>query len=173
MRFSAYQRRFRSRLERLHSAIQGFCHPLRGKGYLSQGNRGPTHRGRMEYAYDFGTPIGTPVYAMQSGRVIGIQEQYADIGGTKSQAQKANFVWLKHTQGIASAYTHLQQDFSTRTSLRLNDWVKAGQLIGYSGNSGWSSAPHLHVEVHHITAQSFGQTLPFSISSDCGSEKLT
>lgn len=172
-RFLTDQRRFPRRIKGGQAALRGFCHPLRGKGFLSQGNRGPTHQGRMEFAYDLGTPIGTPVYAMQSGRVIGIQEQYTDEGGTRSQAQKANFVWLKHTQGIASAYTHLQQDFGKRTSLRLNDWVKAGQLIGYSGNSGWSSAPHLHVEVHRITDQSFGQTLPFSISSNCSSAKLT
>ncbi len=127
----------------------------------------------MEYAYDFSTPIGTPVYAMRSGRVIGIQEQYADVGGTKIQAQKANFVWLEHTHGIGSAYTHLQRNFGKKISIRRNDWVKAGQLIGYSGNSGWSSAPHLHVEVHRIANQSFGQTLPFSISSGCGSEKPT
>lgn len=127
----------------------------------------------MEYAYDLGTPIGTPVYAMQSGRVIGIQEHYVDVGGTKNQAQEANFVWLEHTKGIGSAYTHLQRNFGKKTSIRHNDWVEAGQLIGYSGNSGWSSAPHLHVEVHRITAQSFGQTLPFSISSDCGSRQLS
>lgn len=166
-------RKLPSQLNTLSTNLQGLCHPLRGKGFLSQGIRGPTHQGRMEYAYDFGVPIGTPVYAMQSGRVIGIQDHYADIGGKKGKAQETNFVWLEHRNGVGSAYTHLQQRFGKRTSIQLNDWVKEGQLIGYSGNSGWSTAPHLHVEVHHISTNTFGKTLPFSISSPCNSEQST
>ena len=63
------------------SPLTGFCHPLNGAGYLSQGIRGATHQGRMEYAYDLATSIGTPVYAMRAGRVIGVQDRYPDTGG--------------------------------------------------------------------------------------------
>ena len=63
------------------SPLEGFCHPLWGQGWLSQGIRGVTHNGRMEYAYDYAAAIGTPVYAMRSGRVISIQDKYPDRGG--------------------------------------------------------------------------------------------
>ena len=150
-----------------NTAMRGFCHPLQGKGFLSQGNQGGTHQGRMEYAYDFGVPIGMPVYAMQSGRVIGIRDVYPDQGGKKTNAEKFNFIWLEHSNGVRSAYIHLQQNFRHKVAIKLYDWVQTGQLIGLSGNSGWSSAPHLHVEVHQISHSGFGQTLPFVIASTC------
>lgn len=149
------------------TAMKGYCHPLQGKGFLSQGTRGNTHQGRMKYAYDFGVPIGMPVYAMQGGRVIGLRDKYPDKGGRRGNAEKFNFIWLEHTNGVRSAYIHLQQNFKRKIPIKLDDWVKTGDLIGYSGNSGWSSAPHLHVEVHSISDSGFGQTLPFEIASKC------
>lgn len=149
------------------TAMKGYCHPLQGKGFLSQGTRGSTHQGRMKYAYDFGVPIGMPVYAMQGGRVIGVRDKYPDKGGRRRNAEKFNFIWLEHSNGVRSAYIHLQQNFKRKIPIRLNDWVRTGDLIGFSGNSGWSSAPHLHVEVHSISDSGFGQTLPFEIASKC------
>ena len=151
------------------SPLEGFCHPLKGKGYLSQGIRGGTHQGRMEYAYDFGSPIGTPVYAMRAGRVTGVRDKYPDTGGSKENASKFNYVQLEHPNGYRSTYAHLQQGFRRRVSMKAGDWVKAGELIGYTGNSGWSSAPHLHIEVQRSeSGTKFSQTVPFRISGTCG-----
>lgn len=150
------------------SPLEGFCHPLWGQGWLSQGIRGVTHNGRMEYAYDYAAGIGTPVYAMRSGRVISIQDKYPDRGGGKEQIHRFNHVWLEHDGGYRSAYVHLQQGFRQRVSLKVGDQVTAGQIIGYSGNSGWSSGPHLHVEVHRAEEPfQFTQTVPFAIASSC------
>ncbi len=150
------------------SPLKGFCHPLDGKGYLSQGIRGKTHQNRMEYAYDIASSIGTPVYAMRAGRVIRLQDKYPDTGGTKAHASKFNYVWIEHDNGYRSAYAHLQQGFRKRVQLKAGDWVKAGQLIGYSGNSGWSSGPHLHVEVQTQGSRAkFSPTVPFQISGSC------
>ncbi|NJM64739.1 MAG: M23 family metallopeptidase [Acaryochloris sp. RU_4_1] len=152
----------------LNSPLQGFCHPLWGQGWLSQGIRGVTHNGRMEYAYDYATGIGTPVYAMRAGRIISIQDRYPDHGGDKAQIHRFNHVWLEHDGGYRSAYVHLQQGFRQRVNLKVGDQVKVGQIIGYSGNSGWSSGPHLHVEVHRAEARwRFAQTVPFAISTSC------
>lgn len=151
------------------SPLRGFCHPLAGRGYLSQGIRGRTHQQRMEYAYDLASSIGTPVYAMRSGRVISLQDKYPDTGGTQANASKFNYVWIEHENGYRSAYAHLQQGFRNRVQLKAGDWVKAGELIGYSGNSGWSSGPHLHVEVQKEGSHArFSQTVPFRISGSCG-----
>ena len=123
----------------------------------------------MEYAYDLASSIGTPVYAMKSGQVIRLQDKYPDTGGTRANASKFNYVWIEHENGYRSAYAHLQQGFRQRTQLKAGDWVEAGQLIGYSGNSGWSSGPHLHVEVQTQGSRSnFSKTVPFSIAGSCG-----
>lgn len=151
------------------SPLEGFCHPLNGKGYLSQNIRGGTHQGRMEYAYDLASPMGTPVYAMRSGRVVGFRNNYPDTGGGKENASKFNYVQLEHLNGYRSSYIHLQQGFLHRVSIQTGDWVNAGELIGYTGNSGWSNAPHLHIEVQRANSKSkFSKTVPFSIAGTCG-----
>ena len=151
------------------SPLTGFCHPLNGLGYLSQGIRGTTHRGRMEYAYDLAASIGTPVYAMRAGRVIGVQDRYPDTGGGAENISKFNYVLVEHDGGYRSAYLHLQQGFRGQVQVKAGDTVEIGQLIGYSGNSGWSSGPHLHVELQEPgNAYSFGQTVPFAIAGACG-----
>ncbi|WP_299402734.1 M23 family metallopeptidase [Acaryochloris sp. IP29b_bin.148] len=154
------------------SPLRGFCHPLNGQGWLSQGIRGTTHQGRMEYAYDLAVSIGTPIYAMRPGKVIALRDKYPDTGGGKENAARYNFVWIEHEDGYRSIYVHLQQGFRDKVNLRAGDHVEAGQLIGYSGNSGWSSGPHLHVEVQTPSRkQRFTQTVPFAISGTCNGEE--
>jgi murein DD-endopeptidase MepM/ murein hydrolase activator NlpD len=151
------------------SPLTGFCHPLNGAGYLSQGIRGTTHHDRMEYAYDLAASIGTPVYAMRAGRVIGVQDRYPDTGGGAENVSKFNYVLVEHDGGYRSAYLHLQQGFRGQVQIKAGDTVEIGQLIGYSGNSGWSSGPHLHIELQEPgDAYSFGQTVPFAIAGACG-----
>lgn len=152
----------------IRSPKQGFCHPLKGRGFLSQGVRGFTHVGRTEYAYDFGTPIGSPVYAMQTGRVIGIEDRYSDFGGSKANIDRVNYIWIEHKDMYRSAYLHLQKRFNQIINLQSGSWVRKGQLIGYSGNSGWTTAPHLHVEIQAPGGYyKFTQTVPFAIQSTC------
>lgn len=155
------------------SPLRGFCHPLNGQGWLSQGIRGTTHQGRMEFAYDLATSIGTPVYSMRSGRVIAVQDKYPDMGGGKENASRFNYVWVEHDEGYRSIYVHLQQGFRSKVSIKAGDQVEAGQLIGYSGNSGWSTGPHLHVEVQKPSKRrTFTKTVPFAIAGACQDEKI-
>jgi murein DD-endopeptidase MepM/ murein hydrolase activator NlpD len=150
------------------SPLQGFCHPLNGLGYLSQGVNGTTHRGRMAYAYDLASSIGTPVYAMRSGEVIGVQDRYPDTGGGPDKISKFNYVMIEHDGGYRSAYVHLQQGFRSTVQIKAGDRVQKGQLIGYSGNSGWSTGPHLHIEIQRPgSAFTFTQTVPFAIAGVC------
>ena len=161
-----------------HDPLMGFCHPTAGKGYLSQGNNGITHRGRMAFAYDLATPIGTPIYAMRSGTVVGVRDKYPDTGGGRSRMSKFNYIWVEHDSGYRSAYIHLQQDFNLALNLKKGDYVQAGQLIGYTGNSGWSTGPHLHIEVQKpkrtllASSSKFSKTVPFAVSGRCQSPAL-
>jgi murein DD-endopeptidase MepM/ murein hydrolase activator NlpD len=150
------------------SPLQGFCHPLNGLGYLSQGVNGTTHRGRMAYAYDLASSIGTPVYAMRSGEVIGVQDRYPDTGGGPDRISKFNYVMIEHDGGYRSVYVHLQQGFRSTVQIKAGDRVQKGELIGYSGNSGWSTGPHLHIEIQRPgSAFAFTQTVPFAIAGVC------
>ena len=92
-------------------------------------NRGSvkTHRGA-----DFGAPQGTPVKAINSGRVILARGLFYD----------GNMVTIDHGQGMLSLYLHL-----SKTNVKEGDIVNAGQTIGASGSTGRSSGPHLHLQV--------------------------
>lgn len=141
--------------------LRGFLYPLDQRLSTSQGYRGRSHNGRMEFAIDIAVGIGTPVYAMRSGKVVGIEDRFPDTGGGPEKMSKFNYVWIEHDGGYRSAYLHLQQGFASKVQIRVGDRVPAGQLIGFSGNSGWSSGPHLHVEIHKPQNRVFGQTVPF------------
>jgi murein DD-endopeptidase MepM/ murein hydrolase activator NlpD len=156
----------------IESALRGFCPPLKGQSLISQGNGGITHSGRAKYAYDYAVGMGTPVFSMRRAKVLQIQDGYPDTGGSRHKATKSNFVLLEHPGGYRSAYVHLQQSFSNKVNVKSGMWVATGQLIGYSGNSGWSSGPHLHVEVQEPSNNlGFSHTIPFQISNNCPGRK--
>ncbi len=145
--------------------LRGFIHPLgNSKIQPSQGNSTGSHVDRAAYSIDFPANIGTPVSAMRQGKVVAVRDIYPDTGGGSDKANAFNYVLIEHDNGYRSAYIHLQQGFNSRVGLKVGDTVKAGQTIGYSGNSGWSTGPHLHVEVHRAAAGGYlGQTVPFVI----------
>jgi hypothetical protein len=147
--------------------LRGFLHPLQGLGSVTQGANGSlSHNGRAQYAIDYGVDKGKPVYAMRSGTVKRVIDVYPDTGGGLENANKANMVVIEHDGGYRSAYLHLENKFTSKVpgGIKEGASVSAGQLIGYSGNSGYSTGPHLHVEVHKPeNGGFFGQTFPFQI----------
>ncbi len=86
---------------------------------------------------DFATDIGTPVYATADGVV-----EFAQMG---YNGGFGNLVKLDHSFGFRTYYAHLNKIVVTHGS-----FVKKGQLIAYSGNSGASTGPHLHYEVRFL-----------------------
>ncbi|MCX7739648.1 MAG: M23 family metallopeptidase [Meiothermus sp.] len=81
---------------------------------------------------DYGVPEGTPVYAPAPG-VVGLAERLPVRGGA---------VVLDHGSGVCSGFWHL-----SRIVVTPGQRVRAGDLLGYSGNTGLSSGPHLHFEL--------------------------
>lgn len=108
---------------------------------VTQGNCGTfTHTGNSRYAYDFSMNIGTSIRAARAGTVIEIQETYTDgNGGTD-----ANYVLIQHDDLSIAVYAHLT---FMGVSVNLNESVSQGATIGQSGNTGFSTGPHLHFEV--------------------------
>lgn len=94
------------------------------------------------YAVDIIVDPGTPVLAARGGTVM---EAMSGFNGSslnrKEFAERANFIRILHDDGSMAIYAHLQQD---GVLVRVGDRVALGQEIGISGNTGYSSGPHLH-----------------------------
>lgn len=88
--------------------------------------------GRFHYGIDVSAPIGTPVYAYAEGTVV-----FAGHTGILG-----NLVTLKHQDGLITRYGHADV-----LSVALGDEVEKGQTIMLSGNSGYSTGPHVHFEI--------------------------
>ncbi|HEY5624787.1 MAG TPA: M23 family metallopeptidase [Gammaproteobacteria bacterium] len=97
------------------------------------------------FAIDFAMPIGTPVYAARGGVVIDVASNFYQ-SGTDAQADRprANFVRILHDDGTMAVYAHLNWN-----SIRVvpGQQVARGEYIADSGNTGFSTGPHLHFAV--------------------------
>lgn len=110
---------------------------------------------------DFRAPMGTPVRAMATGTVVG-------SGNTDLACHRTsygNWVLIRYDNGLASTYGHL----SLVKEATAGQTVKAGDVVAYSGNSGYSTGPHLHVSLYPANAVSIND-LP---SKSCGGKILT
>ena len=88
---------------------------------------------------DFRAPVGTPVKAMASGIVMG-------VGDTDKQCFKASFgkwVFIKYDNGLSIAFGHL-----SLVKAQVGDRVYKDTVVAYSGNTGYSTGPHLHLTVY-------------------------
>ena len=86
---------------------------------------------------DFRAAMGTPIYATADGAV--------EYSGFHKRSGYGNLLIINHNFGFKSYYGHLK-----KTAVRSGRLIKKGQLIGYSGNSGISTGPHLHYEVRYL-----------------------
>ncbi len=107
----------------------------------------PAHVGRLKHAVDFITLEGTPIKAVADGIVIDVKQD-SDIGGLdQSYEKQGNYIEIKHQNGEYSIYEHIRKSGSL---VKKSDEVKNGQIIGYSGSTGWIAhlGPHLHFDIH-------------------------
>jgi murein DD-endopeptidase MepM/ murein hydrolase activator NlpD len=87
----------------------------------------------MHTGIDFAASIGTPIYATADGVIEEVSVRFSGYG---------KMVIIDHGFGYKTRYAHMH-DFTVRSGQN----VKRGELIGYVGNTGLSTAPHLHYEV--------------------------
>ena len=109
---------------------------------VTQGFNGTfSHKGSNQYAIDWQMPEGTPVYAARGGVVIKVKNDSDKGGGDISFDCYNNYVLIQHSDGTLGHYCHLQKG---GCSVKPGQVVQTGQQIARSGNTGFSSGPHLH-----------------------------
>ncbi len=94
------------------------------------------------YALDFAADIGTPVMAARAGTVMQVESGFSKAGLKKdSYSGRANFVRILHDDGTMALYAHLK---TGGVLVRVGQHIQANQQIGLSGNTGFTTGPHLH-----------------------------
>lgn len=123
----------------------GWTWPIPGcytiTGGFGEGRSYESHGGT-----DIAASIGTPIYAANSGTVIDTSNDCshssAGVGACNHGGGYGNHVWIQHDNGYQTIYGHM-----INTAVSTGEYVSKGQLIGYSGSTGWSTGPHLHFEL--------------------------
>jgi len=92
---------------------------------------------KFHYGMDFSAPIGTPIYATGNGFIEKTKK-------SRSKKDYGNYILINHGYDYQSFYAHLDKVLVSK-----GQKVKRGDLIGYVGNTGKSTAPHLHYEVRY------------------------
>jgi len=117
-----------------------------------------------KYAVDIVMPIGTPVHAARSGIVLEAEDDFFKGGANKAYASEANNIRILHDDGSMAIYAHLELE---KAQVYPGLAVAAGQLIGYSGNTGFTTGPHLHFAVQ-INRDMRLASVPFTFINQAG-----
>ncbi|MBU4242357.1 MAG: M23 family metallopeptidase [Nanoarchaeota archaeon] len=92
---------------------------------------------------------GTPIFATKEGLVEIVEDEFTKGGPDKSFLELGNYVDLKHVNNEFTTYAHLKKGILVKQGQR----VKKGELIGYSGLTGFTTYPHLHFSVFILNSK--------------------
>ncbi|HJR65709.1 MAG TPA: M23 family metallopeptidase [Gemmatimonadaceae bacterium] len=106
--------------------------PLEVEGYVTRGSADSTDYSGPHPGLDVAVPVGTPIRAAGGGTVV-------EVG---DDAKYGKFVRLEHRDGYETLYAHASQIL-----VKQGEKIPSGRAIALSGNTGQSTAPHLHFEV--------------------------
>jgi hypothetical protein len=115
---------------------------------VSQGHDTGSHKYNDTYAWDFRMPEGTPIVAARDGLVRMARGDSSEGGCDERFAAQANYVVISHSNGLETQYLHF-----SAVVVKSGEHVKQGQLLGFSGATGWSCGPHLHFKVASETGR--------------------
>lgn len=109
---------------------------------VGQGNFGPWSH-QNEYALDFLMPMHTPILAARGGVVVQADDSHTETCWLTKDC-KGNRVIIEHADGTRAKYWHIEHGGNV---VAVNDRVRRGELIAYSGQTGIAIVPHLHFSV--------------------------
>lgn len=113
---------------------------------------------------DFGIPIGTKVKSVAPGKILGTGNTDAFPGCNAW----GKWVMVEHTNGLTTLYAHLSS-----ISVYTGQVVEAGQTIALSGNTGYSTGPHLHLTLYASQGVKVGRYSDFKSGSGCAATGAT
>lgn len=119
----------------IQNLVGYFVNPV-PTGHKTQGLHGPGHRG-----IDIGAPTGTPIYASASGSVL-VVKTGCKVGQKRCGGGYGNMAIVEHPNGTRTLYAHM-----SKLATKSGEQVNRGEIIGYVGNTGKSTGPHIHFEV--------------------------
>jgi murein DD-endopeptidase MepM/ murein hydrolase activator NlpD len=133
---------------------------------ISQGFDGDsTHNDAgNRYAVDIVMPVGTPVLAARDGIVMEIEDDFHGGDKKPQYLERANRIRILHNDGSMAVYAHLE---ANSARIYPGARVPAGAWIANSGNTGYSSGPHLHFVIQ-INAGLALESLPFQFRQPSG-----
>jgi murein DD-endopeptidase MepM/ murein hydrolase activator NlpD len=110
--------------------------------FIQGANSSFSHKG--ELSFDFKMKKGSAICASREGTVIATKSD-SDKGGLKNEfLSDGNHIVIKHQDGSVAQYWHLEQN---GVLVKVGELVKKGQVIGLSGNTGYTAFPHLHFQI--------------------------
>ena len=134
---------------------------------IEQGFNGPFSHGDVQnrFAIDFRAAQGTPVFAARGGTVMQVESDFDKAGlDLEKYGGRANYVRILHDDGTMGLYAHLRTE---GVLVRPGQRVRAGQKIGLSGNTGFTSGPHLHFAVQVNRGMRL-ESIPFRMAGVTG-----
>lgn len=111
---------------------------------LQGSNSAYSHNGSLAWSMDWDMPEGTEVRAARGGIVVSTESRNTIGAPDRRLFTKANHILIQHADGTIGEYYHLKPG---GVAVRIGQVVSEGDLIGYSGNTGFSTQPHLHFHV--------------------------
>jgi murein DD-endopeptidase MepM/ murein hydrolase activator NlpD len=121
---------------------------------------------QSRYAIDLAADEGTPVLAAREGQVMQVEDDFEGAGLDREKfASRANHIRVLHADGTMAVYAHLQPE---SVMVSPGQRVRRGQRLGASGNTGFSTGPHLHFVVQ-VNRDMNLVSIPFELEGPAGS----
>jgi murein DD-endopeptidase MepM/ murein hydrolase activator NlpD len=145
--------------------------PVQGVFSVAQGFNGSYSHNTdgSRYAIDIGMPIGTGIRAARGGEVVSVQDSFGEGGNSTAYRSQTNSLYIMHDDGTFGVYAHLRKGSAL---VRPGQRVQSGQIIAQSGNTGYSTGPHLHFAVLRNAGLRW-QSIPFVFATPNGAVKPT
>ncbi len=143
-----------------------YCLPFKKKDLISASSDPRAHFAHFKHAIDFSLPEGSELLAVADGEVVDLKIDSRKGGyDPKYNGDKyLNYLTLKHANGEYSQYCHLKYNGSL---VKIGDKVKKGQVIALSGNTGFSTEPHLHFHIFILTDKKIDwETIPINFEEE-------
>lgn len=129
--------------------------PFKKKDLIKAISHPKAHFGHFKHAIDFILPEGTKLFAVKAGVVVDIKIDSKEGGADPkyNNIKYVNYITVQHSNGEFSQYVRLKYKGSL---VKVGDKIKQGQSIAISGNTGFTTTPHLHFQIFKFDNSEIG-----------------